>query len=147
MTRVKPPAPVADLYRAIEKLKKTYGRKFTLDGHALDSTGEVVAQEVFGFKLLPMSALAHDSVCKIRGEFAVIGDERGSQAMNRWTVATRSISLTSSSVECAKSHFRALFRARQALGAQNETSESLPGSHPKARDGEGLYQPTHPEPP
>jgi Family of unknown function (DUF6998) len=57
MKRVPLPAPVADLYRAIEKLQMTYpGRKSTLDGHAFGSVGEVVAQETFGFRLLPMSA-------------------------------------------------------------------------------------------
>jgi hypothetical protein len=35
--RIALPAPVADLYRAIWKLQTTYGRKFTLDGHALGS--------------------------------------------------------------------------------------------------------------
>lgn len=60
------PAPVAELYRAIEKLQNAYGRKFTLDGHVLGSIGEVVAQEAFGFELLPMSAHAHDARCKLR---------------------------------------------------------------------------------
>lgn len=71
MQRVALPAPVAELYRAIEKLQKTYGRKFTLDGHVLGSIGEVVAQETFGFELMPMSARAHDAHCKVRGAVQV----------------------------------------------------------------------------
>jgi hypothetical protein len=71
MQKIALPAPVAELYRAIEKLQKAYGRKFTLDGHVLGSIGEVVAQETFGFELLPMSARAHDAHCKIRGAVQV----------------------------------------------------------------------------
>lgn len=71
MQRVALPAPVAELYRAIEKLQTIYGRKFTLDGHVLGSIGEVVAQETFGFELLPMSARAHDAQCKTRGAVQV----------------------------------------------------------------------------
>jgi hypothetical protein len=37
MQRIALPTPVADLYRAIERLQATYGRKFTLDGHVLGS--------------------------------------------------------------------------------------------------------------
>ena len=36
-----------------------------------DSIGEVVAQEMFGFELLPMSARAHDAHCKTRGAVQV----------------------------------------------------------------------------
>lgn len=71
MERIPLPAPVADLYRAIEKLQATYGRKFTLDGHVLGSIGEVVAQEAFGFELLPMSARVHDAHCTRRGAVQV----------------------------------------------------------------------------
>lgn len=73
MKRAKLQAPVADLYRAIERLEESYqGRKFTLDGHAMGSIGEVVAQEVFGFELLPMNARAHDAKCEVRGHVQVI---------------------------------------------------------------------------
>jgi hypothetical protein len=67
MQRVILPKPVGALYRAIEELQKTYGRKFTLDGHVLGSIGEVIAKEALGFKLLPMSTRAHDAHCNIRG--------------------------------------------------------------------------------
>jgi hypothetical protein len=67
MKRVKLPEPVADLYRAVEKLEKTYGRKFPLNGHMLGAIGAIVAQEVFGFELLP----ARDARCKVRGNVLV----------------------------------------------------------------------------
>jgi hypothetical protein len=42
-----------------------------VDGQVLGSIGEVVAQETFGFELLPMSARAHDAHCKTRGAVQV----------------------------------------------------------------------------
>jgi hypothetical protein len=61
--RIKLPAPVAEIYRAVEELEKLYdGRKFTPDGHLVGSIGEVIAAEHFGLTLLPPSHPGHDAV-------------------------------------------------------------------------------------
>ena len=44
--RIKLPAPVANIYRAVRTLEKLYPeRKFTPDGHLVGSIGEVIAAE------------------------------------------------------------------------------------------------------
>jgi hypothetical protein len=44
--RIKLPAPVAAIYRAVEELEAAYPlRKFTPDGHLVGSIGEVIAAE------------------------------------------------------------------------------------------------------
>jgi hypothetical protein len=44
--RIKLPAPVAAIYRAVAELEATYPlRKFTPDGHVVGSIGEVIAAE------------------------------------------------------------------------------------------------------
>jgi len=61
--RIKLPAAVADIYRAVEVLSAAYpGRKFTPDGHLVGSIGEVVAAEVLGLTLYPNSHPGHDAV-------------------------------------------------------------------------------------
>jgi hypothetical protein len=61
--RIKLPAPVADIYRAVAKLERLYpGRKFTPDGHLVGSIGEVIAAEHFGLTLYDMSKPGHDAV-------------------------------------------------------------------------------------
>ena len=61
--RIPLPAPVADIYRAIEALSAAYpGRKFTPDGHLVGSIGEVVAAEALGLTLHPASFPSHDAV-------------------------------------------------------------------------------------
>ena len=70
--RVKLPKAVSKLYEAVEELKAAYpGRHFTPDGHLVGSIGEVVAQETFGFDLLPASAPGHDAVCTTRGNVQI----------------------------------------------------------------------------
>ncbi len=60
--RVKLPAPVAAIYRAVAALEAAYpGRKFTPDGHLVGSIGEVVAAENLGLKLYPGSHPIHDA--------------------------------------------------------------------------------------
>jgi hypothetical protein len=60
--RIKLPAPVADIYRAVDELKRLYpDRKFTPDGHLVGSIGEVIAREHFGFTLYPPSKAGHDA--------------------------------------------------------------------------------------
>lgn len=59
--RVKLPAPVAAIYRAVEELESKYPRKFTPDGHLVGSIGEVVAAEALGLTLYPMSRSKHDA--------------------------------------------------------------------------------------
>ena len=60
--RIKLPAPVADIYRAVEALSAAYpGRKFTPDGHLVGSIGEVVAAEALGLTLYPGSHPGHDA--------------------------------------------------------------------------------------
>jgi hypothetical protein len=60
--RIKPPAPVADIYRAVTELERRYpDRKFTPDGHLVGSIGEVIAREHFGFTLYPPSKADHDA--------------------------------------------------------------------------------------
>lgn len=49
----------------------TYGRKFTLDGHALGSIGEIIASDAFALELLPMSAKGHDARCLTRGDVQI----------------------------------------------------------------------------
>jgi len=50
--RIKLPAPVADIYRAVAELERLYpGCKFTPDGHLVGSIGEGIAAEHFGLKL------------------------------------------------------------------------------------------------
>ena len=61
--RIKLPAPVADIYRAVAELERLYpGRKFTPDGHLVGSIGEVIATEHFGLKLFPSSNPGHDAI-------------------------------------------------------------------------------------
>jgi len=70
--RIKLPKAIADIYRAVRELEKTYPeRKFTPDGHLLGSIGEVIAKEAFGFELLGMSARTYDAKCKNRGDVQV----------------------------------------------------------------------------
>jgi hypothetical protein len=70
--KIKLPAAIAAIYRAVGELEAAYpGRKFTPDGHLLGSIGEVVAKEAFGMDLLPMSARSHDAKCKKRGDVQV----------------------------------------------------------------------------
>jgi hypothetical protein len=46
--RIKLPAPVAAIYKAVEELEAAYpSRKFTPDGHLVGSIGEVIAGKVF----------------------------------------------------------------------------------------------------
>jgi hypothetical protein len=46
--RIRLPAPVAAIYKAVEELEALYpGRRFTPDGHLVDSIGEVIAAEKF----------------------------------------------------------------------------------------------------
>jgi len=60
--RIKLPAPVADIYRAVAELERLYpGRKFTPDGHLVGSIGEVIAAEHFGLTLHGMSKPGHDA--------------------------------------------------------------------------------------
>jgi hypothetical protein len=60
--RIKLPAPVAAIYRAVDELEATYpGRKFTPDGHLVGSIGEVVAAEALGLTLYPGSHPIHDA--------------------------------------------------------------------------------------
>jgi hypothetical protein len=60
--RIKLPAPVAAIYKAVEDLTATYpGRKFTPDGHLVGSIGEVVAAEALGLTLYPGSYPGHDA--------------------------------------------------------------------------------------
>lgn len=60
--RLRLPAPVAAIYRAVEELSAIYpGRKFTPDGHLVGSIGEVVAAEALGLKLYPASHPGHDA--------------------------------------------------------------------------------------
>lgn len=60
--RIRLPAPVADVYRAVEALSTAYpGRKFTPDGHLVGSIGEVVAAEALGLTLYPGSHPGHDA--------------------------------------------------------------------------------------
>ena len=56
------PKPIAEIFRQVEQLERAYpGRKFTPDGHLIGSSGEVIAAEAFGLKLLPASAPGHDA--------------------------------------------------------------------------------------
>lgn len=60
--RIKLPAPVADIYRAVTELKRLYpDRKFTSDGHLVGSIGEVIAAKHFGLTLYGMSEPGHDA--------------------------------------------------------------------------------------
>jgi hypothetical protein len=60
--RVKLPAPVAAIYRAVEELERCYpGRKFTPDGHLVGSIGEVVAAKALNLTLYPGSHPGHDA--------------------------------------------------------------------------------------
>lgn len=63
MTRRIPlPEPVSRIYEATAELERLYpGRKFTLDGHLVGSIGEVIAAEVLGLTLYPMSRPGHDA--------------------------------------------------------------------------------------
>jgi hypothetical protein len=61
--RIKLPAPVADIYRAVAELERLYpARKFTPDGHLVGSIGEGIAADHFNLKLLPPSNPGHDAV-------------------------------------------------------------------------------------
>lgn len=60
--RVRLPAPVAAIYRAVAELETLFpGRKFTPDGHLVGSIGEVVAAEALGLTLHPASYPGHDA--------------------------------------------------------------------------------------
>src|SRR5258707_6333850 len=60
--RVRLPAQVAAIYRAVSELTALYpGRKFTPDGHLVGSIGEVIAAKVLNLKLYPMSRPGHDA--------------------------------------------------------------------------------------
>jgi hypothetical protein len=60
--RIKLPAPVAAIYKAVEELEALYpGRKFTPDGHLVGSIGEVIAAQEFKLTLYPMSHEGHDA--------------------------------------------------------------------------------------
>lgn len=60
--RVRLPAPVAVIYRAVAELEALYpGRKFTPDGHMVGSIGEVVAADALGLTLHPASYPCHDA--------------------------------------------------------------------------------------
>jgi hypothetical protein len=60
--RIKLPAPVAAVYRAVEELEARYpNRKFTPDGHLVGSIGEVIAAEEFKLSVYPMSHKGHDA--------------------------------------------------------------------------------------
>jgi hypothetical protein len=60
--KIKLPPPVAAIYRAVEELQAKYPpRKFTPDGHLVGSIGEVVAAEILGLTLYPMSRAGHDA--------------------------------------------------------------------------------------
>ncbi len=53
------------LYQSSSRLEQTLpGRKFTLDGHLVGSTGEVMAAHMFDLKLNPASTLGHDAVAR-----------------------------------------------------------------------------------
>ncbi len=67
------PNGVADIYKAVEKLTRTYNRPFTLDGHLVGSLGEVVAKKAFGegFELAPPSTKGYDADCKKRGKVQI----------------------------------------------------------------------------
>lgn len=61
--RLKLPAPVSAIYRAVSELEAAYpGRKFTPDGHLVGSIGEVLAAEALGLTLHPASYPGHDAV-------------------------------------------------------------------------------------
>ena len=56
------PEPVADIYRAVERLQALYpDRKFTPDGHLVGSIGEVIAAKALGLTLYPASHAGHDA--------------------------------------------------------------------------------------
>ena len=60
--RIKLPAPVAAIYRAVKELEAAYPlRKFTPDGHLVGSIGEVIAAEALSLKLHPASYPCHDA--------------------------------------------------------------------------------------
>jgi hypothetical protein len=60
--RIKLPAPVAAIYRAVEELEATYPqRKFTPDGHLVGSIGEVIAAEALSLTLHRASYPGHDA--------------------------------------------------------------------------------------
>ncbi|MBJ2153877.1 hypothetical protein [Paracoccus sp. IB05] len=61
--KIRLPAPVADIYRAVEALSAAYpGRKFIPDGHLVGSIGKVVAAEALGLTLYPGSHPGHDAI-------------------------------------------------------------------------------------
>jgi len=60
--RIRLPAPVAAIFKAVAELEALYpGRKFTPDGHLVGSIGEVIAAEEFKLTLYPMSHEGHDA--------------------------------------------------------------------------------------
>lgn len=60
--RIRLPEPVSAIYRAVKELEAPYpSRKFTPDGHLVDSIGEVIAAEALGLILYPMSQAGHDA--------------------------------------------------------------------------------------
>lgn len=64
-----PPNAVSELPDLVRQLRGLVGqlehlfpeRRFTLDGHLLGSIGEVLAAQLYGLKLLPMSEPTHDA--------------------------------------------------------------------------------------
>lgn len=60
--KIKMPAPVAAIYRAVAELEAAYpGRKFTPDGHLVGSIGEVIAASALNLTLYPPSHPVHDA--------------------------------------------------------------------------------------
>jgi hypothetical protein len=60
--RVRLPAQVAAIYRAVSELEAVYPeRKFTPDGHLVGSIGEVVAAKALGLTLHRASYPGHDA--------------------------------------------------------------------------------------
>ena len=66
------PEPVADIYRAVERLQALYpNRKFTPDGHLVGSIGEVIAAEALDLELYPASHPGHDAHDRKGGDVQV----------------------------------------------------------------------------
>lgn len=56
------PELIRQLYAIVDRLEALHpGRRFTPDGHMVDSIGEVVAEYTYGLTLLPPSEKAHDA--------------------------------------------------------------------------------------
>lgn len=70
--KIKLPAPVADIYKAVRQLEDSYGRQFTPDGHMIGSLGEVIAAETFGLKLHKAANHAgHDAKDALGNEYQI----------------------------------------------------------------------------